>query len=490
MYSLQQYESDCLNKSLSEIWDFILDNNIPLINPDFQLDHLGELYEKGLALSNKIAKKEQGKYYTPIDVANVMAEYFIALEGNAICDVCCGVGNLILAVLNQIDNPSDFIKQHHVYLYDIDPIALNICKYTISAKYGAELLPYIHIYCGNILNRNITFPVGCKIISNPPYGKISTIEEEWDDDVVISETKDYYSAIFNKILNNSLASCNITPHSFLYGDKFLSFRKNMNNYSGDIFAFDNVPGNIFNGIKYGIFNTNNVNSVRAAITVTYPHQDKGYRISNFIRFPSESRKDVLTTEFLNNSLSIERQLINDDNSKFCMMLHGTEELCKIWLSSDKTIEDLIINQSNYRIIIPDTCRYFTVASVKNLHRTGKHIIYANNIDSFAIIYGLFNSTLGYYFYRMYNGGIVYPIGLLKSMPVPEISKDDMIKLKTIVKEMISIESNHITIKRNAGADQENIKFPETYREQLNEIFCKGMIDKKLLSFIHDNRLEV
>ena len=58
MYSLEQYETDCLNKSLIEIWNFILDNNIPLSNPDFQIDHLGELYEKGLALSNKIAKKE------------------------------------------------------------------------------------------------------------------------------------------------------------------------------------------------------------------------------------------------------------------------------------------------------------------------------------------------------------------------------------------------------------------------------------------------
>ena len=58
------------------------------------------------------------------------------------------------------------------------------------------------------------------------------------------------------------------------------------------------------------------------------------------------------------------------------------------------------------------------------------------------------------------------------------------------KEMISIESEYVTIKRNAGADQENIKFPEKYREQLNTIFCNCISNKELLSFIHDNRLEV
>lgn len=490
MYSLEQYETDCLNKSLIEIWNFILNNNIPLSNPDFQIDHLGELYERGLALSNKIAKKEQGKYYTPIDVANVMAEYFIFLEGESICDVCCGVGNLILAVLNQVNDPIEFVKEHNIHLYDIDEIALNICKYTIFTKYGKELAPYIYIHCGDILDTQIIFPDNCKIISNPPYGKITTIQETWDNDIVITDTKDYYSAIFNKILNNSLSSCIITPHSFLYGDKFLSLRKNMNNYSGDIFAFDNVPGNIFNGIKHGIFNTNNVNSVRAAITVTYPCENKGYKISNFIRFPSDSRKDVLTTKFLNNSLSSERQIINENNTRFCMMLHGTEELCKNWLSSNTQISDLITNNSNYKITIPDTCRYFTVATVKNLQRTGKHVLYAKNIDDFAIIYGLFNSTLGYYFYRMYNGGITYPIGLLKDMPVPVLSEQDMIKLKMIVKEMISVESKYVTIKRNAGADQENIKFPKKYREQLNTIFCNCISNKELLSFIHDNRLEV
>ena len=43
-----------------------------------------------------------GKYYTPIDVAEVMAKFLLDLPGDNICDLCCGTGNLILSVLDLI----------------------------------------------------------------------------------------------------------------------------------------------------------------------------------------------------------------------------------------------------------------------------------------------------------------------------------------------------------------------------------------------------
>jgi type I restriction-modification system DNA methylase subunit len=54
----------------------------------------------GLAEENKIEKKNAGKYYTPDDVAIIMAQYLLELPGDNICDLCCGTGNLIFAVLN------------------------------------------------------------------------------------------------------------------------------------------------------------------------------------------------------------------------------------------------------------------------------------------------------------------------------------------------------------------------------------------------------
>ena len=52
----------------------------------------------------------------------------------------------------------------------------------------------------------------------------------------------------------------------------------MNQYNGEIYSFDNVPGNIFCGRKHGIFNTNTSNSVRAAITVVRKDNSNGLNL--------------------------------------------------------------------------------------------------------------------------------------------------------------------------------------------------------------------
>ena len=67
-----------------------------------------------------------GKYYTPIDVAEVMAKFLLDLPGDNICDLCCGTGNLILSVLDIMgeDKAKMFLANGNIYLYDIDSTAL------------------------------------------------------------------------------------------------------------------------------------------------------------------------------------------------------------------------------------------------------------------------------------------------------------------------------------------------------------------------------
>ena len=98
MTTLQEYHALIDEIGLSKAWDQILTTIFP--NEFFAPDRLGGLYEDGLAYENKIEKKAMGKYYTPIDVAEVMANYLLELPGDNICDLCCGTGNLILAVLD------------------------------------------------------------------------------------------------------------------------------------------------------------------------------------------------------------------------------------------------------------------------------------------------------------------------------------------------------------------------------------------------------
>ena len=485
MYTLQDYYEDIKTKDLSNIWDYILQNDIPIKSPDFAITHLGELYEDGLARTNKIAKKEMGKYYTPIDVANIMAHWFINLPGENICDVCCGVGNLIIQVLAQypFNEAKALIETGKIYLYDIDPIAVKICEYTLNTLYQAN---GVHIIIGDFLTSNIKLPDNAKVIANPPYGKISMCASDWDLNDIISDGKDFYTAIWYKILQQSISSCIITPHSFMYADKFKSFRLAMNNYSGEIYSFDNVPGNIFNGPKYGVFNTNNANSVRAAITVTQPHQYHGYKTSCFIRFSSNERTSVLVNSYLEQLLTDEIQIITDQHPYYYRYMIN-DKLSNLWLSQPTHIQDLLsLTPNQFKLEVPNTCRYFTVASAKTLHRTGKIILYAKNAQSFLQLYAFINSSFCYYYHRLCNGGITYPTGLLKEMPIILV---DIEQLKPIVKRMLQNENKYVIIKRNAGEDQENIKFPEEWRQELNKIYCNALncqFDSKFFETIHSN----
>ena len=234
-------------------------------NEIFSIPNFGELYDIGLANLNKEKKKEQWKYYTPIDVANIMSDWFLPLDGENICDVCCGTGNLILSYLKKIDELqcATLLKNGNIYLYDKDPLALKICKETIGLLYGENNVKCINV---DFLNKEITLPQDCKVICNPPYIRIKEIPDNWDKTEVVKDSKELYSAIVEKILQQSKSAVIITPYSFLGGNKFYSLRKELNNYNGFIVSFDNVPGNIF-GNKKGIFNSNKANSVRASITV-------------------------------------------------------------------------------------------------------------------------------------------------------------------------------------------------------------------------------
>lgn len=459
MTTLQEYHSLIDEMGLANAWNHILSNIFP--NEFFTPNHLGGLYEDGLAYENKIEKKAMGKYYTPIDVAEVMAKYLLELPGKNICDLCCGTGNLILAVLDIMgqDKAVEALQQGHIYLYDIDETAMKICKAILIQKYGncAENINMINDDC---LRKDIHFPDDCKIISNPPYGKQdSLIKYHY---ACAKSTKELYVAFMEKILIEKAPGVIITPHSFLGGNTFKVLRKELNAVGGYIFAFDNVPANIFKGKKFGIFNSNEANSTRAAITVINPDK-KGFQVAPFIRFKSDDRNTVLTNEFLTNLLPDTIQ--NNKDDILYRIEKGTEDMVNKWLSQKKTLSTLLsTTPTEYKMDVPNTCRYFTTGAKRTLSRSGKITIYFKDEDSFYLGYAFINSSLCYYWHRMCNGGITYPISLLKSMPIFGEVTDN---LKKFCDKMITEEETYIVLKKNAGAFQENIKFPMNYHNMLN-----------------------
>ena len=500
-YSLEEYVNDVETVGLEKTWDQICQFVIDLKGnvPEFlNIKNFGELYEIGLATQDKLLKKKSGQYYTPDDVAEVMGRWLEKCEGTNVCDVGRGTGKLILTYLDLIgyDATRELISKGNLYLYDLDHVALKICKTTLALKYGLDIADSIHdIYC-DFLDKSIVLLDDAKVISNPPYAKIENIQDSWSRTDVLEDTRELYSCFMEKILSQARSTVIITPFSFISGAKFESLRKEMcEDGGGFIVAFDNVPGNIFCGRKHGIFNTNTANSVRAAITVVDSKlKNTGYRVSPLIRFKNEERRNLLKCDVLEKTLPHDRQIVDDTNPTFKKIESGLNDVYKCWVSkSQKQLKDLITEkETEYLLDIPNTCRYFTVASARKLSRTGSITLNVENETEFYFLYCFINSSFAYWWWRILDGGITYPIGLLNEMPVPYnlLSEADKGFFSSVAKEMISKESSFIVTKKNAGVDQENIKFPESYRKMINDRLLKMLgfdFDTNIFKTVHANK---
>ncbi len=475
-YSLNDYISDVEKNGLETTWDLICQYAIDVNKNKFiDIKNFGELYEIGLATQDKVLKKKSGQYYTPDDVAKVMSEWLLHCDGDAVCDVACGTGKLILTYLEMLgyDKARDLISSGKLYLYDFDHVALKICRTTIAIKYGLDIAESINdVFC-DFLDRDIKLPENCKVISNPPYAQLNKIQEYWEHTNVLLDTKEFYSAFMEKVFKQAKSTVIITPFSFINGSKFYSLRREMClTGTGFIVAFDNVPGNIFCGRKHGIFNTNTANSVRASITVF--HQDKsmkGFRVSPLIRFKNEERERLLKTDVLEKTIPDYYQIVDKNNESFKKIDASLTEIFDSWTCKSKfLLKDLLSkNENEFLIDTPNTCRYFTTASSKKLSRTGSITVFAKDKKSFNLIYCLINSSFAYWWWRIYDGGITYPVGLFNNLPIPLnlLTDDDDKFFEKITDEMTRNESKFIVTKLNAGVAQENIKFPENYREMIN-----------------------
>lgn len=487
VYNLDLYLSDVETFGLEKTWDYIcqyvMDN---LVLPDFlKLDNLGELYEIGLAMQDKNKKKKNGQYYTPDDVAAVMSKWLEKCEGEAVCDVGCGTGKLIVTYLNLIgyDAARELILSGNLYLYDMDNVALKICRTILAVRYGLDIADSIHDVFGDFLNPNIVLPDNCKVISNPPYAHIDALQSDWEMTDILLETKEFYAVFMEKIFKQAKSTVIITPFSFVSGNKFYSLRKKMSEIgNGFVVSFDNVPGNIFCGRKHGIFNTNTANSVRASITVLrQSDEQKGLRISPLIRFKTEERNRLLDNAVLENTIPDDYQVADSAHQQFEKVDKDLYRLFADWRErSNLTVGDILSKTpTDYFIDMPNTCRYFTTASSKKLNRTGSITMYVKSKREFNFLYCFINSSFVYWWWRIYDGGITYPKSLFYKIPLPIrcLTEEDDAFFDGMTQKLISEEKNFIVTKVNAGAVQENIKYPEEYRKIINQ---------KILDILHTN----
>ena len=133
----------------------------------------------------------------------------------------------------------------------------------------------------------------------------------------------------------------------------------------------------------------------------------------------------------------------------------------------------------------DTCRYFTVAYISDLYRAGKRMIAFKDEETRDIAYCFLNSSFCYWHWRLYDGEITYQKGMLDSMPVffKKLQQPARKRLVEIAKEMQALEPTFLVTKKNSGKMMESIRFPDKYREEINEILLKSIgSDKNYLIF--------
>jgi hypothetical protein len=389
-----------------------------------------------------------------------------------------GCLNLVLAYLASIgeEAASSLLSSGRVWLYDSDPVAMDACVAAIAIAYGTGAASCVHKVAGDFLDSSVRLPDDCKVISNPPYHRIRGILPSWDVTEALMQCRDLYGAFMEKIVSQSVSSVIITPYSFIGSRKFSALRWVLDRHSGFIVSFDNVPSAIFNGRKKGVFNTNTANSTRAAITVTDNKGEAGYRVSPLLRFSASERGRLLDCGVLEGYLGKARRLDGPHGYPKCYA--PLEPVLDMWnAASDARFGDLVRvrDNGNRSICMPTTCRYYLSGTVKDLVRSGKRTYWIADGACCDLVYAYANSSFAYWHWRLYDGGVTYPAGLLEDMPVVSSLPDDLAQeLHGIVEEMIAAEESHLVYKMNAGRPQENVKFPASYRERLDSVLLRAI----------------
>lgn len=476
-FTIAKYEEQILSKGLDKVWDSLIDflerygiDRFSQEVVDFY--DIGRLYEIGLAIENKYSKKEAGKYYTPRDVSRLMSNLLVKDEKvTSVADVGCGCGNLIIEVLSVIKERStdEFNRlKDNIYLFEIDKIAIKICKARLRALFGIDP-SRINIVCGDFLTKKAHIPNECYVISNPPYRRVKKIEHEWEYKRAISESKDLYVGFIEKIVRSSKKAVVVSPQSYIVGNNFSTLRTILYEEGfGEIYSFDNVPGTLFNGRKQGVFNSNTANGVRASILVFNKSVTKGYHLTHLIRFKNDERKQILNVDYLHEQLG---SLVQDLTRPLKCFKELETFVQKI--EGNDTIHSLIEEDKNKQnpslcIHVNSSGRYFIVASSKPLNRSGIYDFYAKDQNSYYLLYALLNSSYVYMWWRMLDGGILVPKRLILNIPLPSTQclNNDVINY---CKKLMQSEKQYLVYKKNAGNIQESIKFPKKHRENLNKI---------------------
>ena len=450
------------------------------------ISEVGVLYEFSLAYVDRSSRKSEGQFFTPDDVAQFLARRAAPLPSGTWIDPCCGIGNLSYWLAAAQTDPREFLA-NRLILVDRDPLALRIARALLGIEFGLDADQYRSLTKRSRVADALTDPLPAfdYVLMNPPYVVVPR-DDRFPDTADARDLYAYFLERLGKLARKGVVA--ITPQSYTSGRKFAGLRRLLVRRfeAMDIYCFDNVPDNVFRGVKFGSQNSNRVNSTRAAVLVALvdrvdrvgsPDAPRRHRITPLLRWRSHERDELFATadDFL-------ADLQPDELRAFPKVGAALVALHREMVACDTTIEDLtVVGPTAYPLDVPVTPRYFLSAVKRVLDRGHAHRLFFATAEDRDRAYVVLNSSLAYWWWRVYEGGITVSKSILESVPVPALTTSALTTsaLITLVEALEASEGENVVVKRNAGRPNENVKHPWRLLRDLNRAVAPDFVDALL-----------
>jgi len=418
------------------------------------------LYEYSLAYNDTAKRKDEGQYFTPDDVSRFLAERTSTFPTHTTwVDPCSGVGNLSYWLIKRQRNPEQFVSEH-LYLVDKDPLALLIARTLFTVAFQrtnprlfTALSP--RFICRDFLAAD-DLPAFDAAILNPPY--VSGIKI---DAFNTAPTGNLYAYFLERVASLCPAGyVSITPQTFTNAQSFRTLRHIIltSHAQLDVYCFDNIPDNIFSGIKFGSANTNKANSTRAGVIVAKQGARAAHRITPLLRWRSHERAQMLETadDFLAPAAFTDK-----------LFPKVSKELRSFYdevAAFDTRLGDVVEQRPTaHALQVPTTPRYFISANKSPVRRTSFKILYFASQQDMDRAYVVLNSSYMYWWWRVNDGGMTISEKTLLELPLPSIPSGHM---RDLVAALERSEKTSKVVKLNAGKSIENVKHPAELVQKL------------------------
>lgn len=451
------------------------------------IGEVGVLYEYCIAHVDASSRKDNGQFFTPDDVSQFMVLHAQSFPKGKWLDPCSGIGNLSWHLVNAQKNKEDFLINRMV-LSDKDQLALDIARvlFTLSFQkqrgdlYNEIQKSFVHFDFLSVADNGTPSLFGNETLSgipehdfvivNPPYLGLKKEDPRFET----TKAKDLYAYFLENIIKSSKGFVSVTPQSFTNADKFGTLRRMLIDQYPTlrIYTFDNIPGNIFYGVKFGSANSNSANSMRAAIMVANSNPGT-QEITSLMRWKTSERGEMFRNlETFLAQPGFSEEFFPKVSSKFLALYRQVKNKPKLGELISK-------RPTQYVLFVPSAPRYFISALKNTVSRSSMKTIYFNNAADMNRAYLLLNSSFMYWWWRVRDGGMTLSLESILSLPMPEFEPD-----KKLVAALEKSETTNLVYKKNAGAMHENVKHDQELVLKLNKLVQPKYADRLLLT--HEN----